>query len=50
MGKSQLEPAKFPGAIHHVRIFYNNAQKARVFYKMQGNIQFIQNINVAASA
>ena len=50
MGKSQLEPAKFPSAIHHVKIFYNNAQKARVFYKMQGNIQFIQNLNVAANA
>lgn len=44
MGKSQLEPKKFPTAAHHVKIFHNKAGKARVFYKYQGSLQFIQNI------
>jgi hypothetical protein len=41
MGKSQLEVRKFPKAIHHVKIFYNAAKKAKLFYKM-GAIQFVQ--------
>ncbi|MCP3417924.1 DNA helicase [Bradyrhizobium brasilense] len=43
MGKSQLEPDKFPNAVHHVKLFFNHAKKARLFYKSAGSIQFIQN-------
>jgi hypothetical protein len=42
MGRSQLELKKFPWALHHVKIFFNASNKARVFYKM-GAIQFVQN-------
>jgi hypothetical protein len=42
MGRSQLEVNKFPAALHHVKIFFNASNKARVFYKM-GAIQFVQN-------
>ena len=48
MGKSQTEPKRFPDAIHHVKIFYNKEHKARVFYKLIGNVQFIQNLKGAA--
>jgi hypothetical protein len=47
MGRSQLEPKKFPDAVHHVKVFHNGAGKAKVFYKFQGNIQFIQNLQGA---
>jgi len=43
MGRSQLEPDRFPKAIHHVKIFFNGANKARLFYKHGGSVQFIQN-------
>lgn len=44
MGKSQMEPKKFPDAVHHVKIFYNAAGKARVFYKFKGSLRFVQNL------
>ncbi|EGP06224.1 DNA helicase [Bradyrhizobiaceae bacterium SG-6C] len=43
LGKTQLEPDKFPKAIHHIKIFYNGSNKARLFYKHSGTVQFIQN-------
>jgi hypothetical protein len=46
MGKSQLEPDKFPKAIHHVKIFFNGSNKARLFYKHGGSVQFVQNKKV----
>jgi hypothetical protein len=45
IGNPQLELAKFPNAIHHVKIFYNEKGKARVFYKSRGGVQFVQNLN-----
>lgn len=50
MGKSQLEPKKFPNAVHHVKIFYNAEGKAKVFYKYKGSLQFIQNLKNTSSA
>jgi hypothetical protein len=43
-GKPQLEESAFPKAIHHVKIFHNGKGKARVFYKNQGGVQFVQNL------
>jgi hypothetical protein len=43
MGKPQLEEAKFPNASHHVKIFYNEASKARLFYKVSGGVEFMAN-------
>lgn len=50
MGKSQLEPKKFPHAVHHVKIFYNAEGRARLFYKNQGSLQFIQNLALSFAA
>ena len=44
IGRSQLEPKKFPGAVHHVKIFFNKKKKAKLFYKFLGSLQFIQNL------
>lgn len=44
IGNPQLEPAKFPNAIHHVKIFHNGKGKARVFYKNRGRVHFVQNM------
>jgi hypothetical protein len=45
IGKPQLELIKFPSARHHVKILYNAQEKARVFYKNLGRVQFVQNLN-----
>jgi len=41
---NQLEKTRFPLAVHHIKIFYNAQNKARLFYKFDGSIQFIKNI------
>ncbi len=45
IGQFELEPKKYPDAIHHIRILYNGANKARVFYKYKGNIKFLKTAN-----
>jgi hypothetical protein len=42
-GKSQIEKYKYPRAVHHLRVFYNDSGNARLFYKFIGSIQFIKN-------
>jgi len=42
IGERELEPAKYPNAIHHINILFNESGKARVFYKYQGNIRFLR--------
>jgi hypothetical protein len=42
IGKRELENDKFPNAIHHINILYNEQKKARVFYKYEGNIRFLK--------
>ena len=37
----------FPEAVHHFKIFYNDAEKARVIYKFNGNISFLKNVKHA---
>jgi Z1 domain/Type III restriction enzyme, res subunit len=32
------------GALHHIGLFYNAKQRARIFYKFDGSIQFIKNV------
>ena len=44
IGKSQLQEQKFPQAIHHFFILYNDRGRARLIYKFEGNIQFIKNL------
>lgn len=42
IGNRELELSKFPNAIHHINILYNEQGKARIFYKYQGNIRFLK--------
>lgn len=44
MGSNQLERGRFPLAVHHLKIFYNDKGRARLFYKFDGSIQFIKNM------
>jgi hypothetical protein len=37
----------FPNALHHFKIFYNGRGGARVFYKFNGSITFIENLKNA---
>lgn len=43
MGASQLERSKYPNAVHHIKVFFNDAGKARLFYKCDKAIQFTKN-------
>jgi len=47
MGKPQLEEAKFPNVVHHIKVFHNADGKARLFYKHMNRLQFLQNIKNA---
>lgn len=42
IGNRELEIDKFPNAIHHIYVLYNEHGKARVFYKYEGNIRFLK--------
>ncbi len=44
IGNSELEEAKYPHAVHHIKIFYNNEKKARIFYRYVGSIRFLKNL------
>lgn len=44
IGTSALEETRFPNAIHHIKIFYNNEGRARVFYKNRSGVQFVKNL------
>ena len=45
IGNFELEKNKYPEAIHHFKILYNDAGKARIFYKYDGSIRFLKNLN-----
>jgi len=49
MGNPQLELKKFPNAVHHVKVLYNAAGKAKLFYKFVGSLQFVQNLRDSAA-
>lgn len=40
MGQAKRD---YPNALHHFKIFYNSAGKARVVYRFTGNITFLKN-------
>lgn len=44
IGTGELEQGKYHQAIHHIKIFKNASNKARVFYKYVGDIRFIKNL------
>jgi hypothetical protein len=48
IGKSQMEESKFPDAIHHINVFFNDLGKARVFYKYNGSIRFLKTAKLSA--
>lgn len=43
IGTNQLEKARYPDAVHHLKVFHNDRGKARLFYKYEGSIQFVKN-------
>jgi hypothetical protein len=43
MGNNQLEKARYPNAMHHIKVFSNDQRKARFLYKYEGSIQFVKN-------
>lgn len=42
IGDREMEVGKYPKAIHHINILFNEAGKARLFYKYRGNIRFLK--------
>ncbi len=43
IGKRDLELDKYSHAIHHIKIFFNSDNKARVFYKYINDVKFLKN-------
>ncbi|HEV7572474.1 MAG TPA: Z1 domain-containing protein [Thermoanaerobaculia bacterium] len=43
IGTNQLEKSRYPHAVHHIKVFYNDEGKGRLFYKFEGSIQFVKN-------
>lgn len=42
IGTGELEKGKYPDAVHHIFVLHNNINKARIFYKYDGNIRFLK--------
>jgi hypothetical protein len=45
IGSNDLQREKFPQAIHHFKVLFNAENRARMFYKYDGNIKFLRNLN-----
>ncbi|HTC46595.1 MAG TPA: Z1 domain-containing protein [Candidatus Aquilonibacter sp.] len=48
MGTNQLEPKKFPHAVYHFKIFFNDAGKARLYLKFKDTV-FVENLKESTS-
>ena len=46
-GSAQLRHPDVPAPIHHINILWNDAGKARIFYKYVGSLNFVQNLRWA---
>jgi hypothetical protein len=42
IGDREMEVDKFPDAVHHINVLYNEAGKARVFYRYRGSVRFLK--------
>ena len=42
IGNREMQLDKFPDAVHHLNVLFNESNRARVFYKYNGNIRFLK--------
>lgn len=42
IGDREMEVTRYPNAIHHVNVLFNDTGKARVFYRYRGNVRFLK--------
>lgn len=42
IGDREMELPKYPSAIHHINILFNEVGKARIFYRYRGSIRFLK--------
>jgi hypothetical protein len=42
IGKTDREEGKYPKAIHHIKVYFNDSGLARVFYRYEGKISFLK--------
>jgi len=42
IGDREMELIKYPDAIHHINILFNDENKARIFYRYRGSIRFLK--------
>ncbi|MBL9215216.1 MAG: DEAD/DEAH box helicase family protein [Opitutaceae bacterium] len=42
IGDREMEVGRFPDAIHHVNVLFNETGRARVFYRYRGNVRFLK--------
>jgi hypothetical protein len=42
IGDREMEVTKYPDAIHHINVLFNETGKARIFYKYRGSVRFLK--------
>jgi hypothetical protein len=42
IGDREMEVGRYPDAIHHVNVLFNESGRARVFYRYRGNVRFLK--------
>jgi hypothetical protein len=42
IGDREMELTKYPNAIHHINILFNESGQARIFYRYRGSIRFLK--------
>jgi len=42
IGDREMEVGKYPNAVHHINVLFNEAGKARVFYRYRGSVRFLK--------
>lgn len=42
IGDREMELTKYPNAIHHINVLFNESGKARIFYRYRGSIRFLK--------
>jgi hypothetical protein len=42
IGDREMEVGRYPNAVHHINVQFNEAGKARVFYRYRGSVRFLK--------
>jgi hypothetical protein len=49
IGKTDREEVKYPKAVHHLKVYFNDKKRARFFYRYEGRISFSKMLKQSAA-